>query len=791
MILNPLTTTILRRYLLRLPLSQRISRYQSLMDVEWLQSSLQQIKPEVLPEEISSSGLEMIKIQDTIQPPPPYYRQYRCTQGDPLNCREHTSQPGKSNSFTCAQCYFPAMLAPKQELIGKHGQYQVGQSLGRRGISRLYKGIHLGPEEPIIVQEYLLPSRYFNSDEQRRYQEQFIGLARIALADGRSQDIRIVAPLDAIIDPAGDRCYLITSDLSCTPTLNDYGARYGPFTNSMVRDLLNQTLQTLIFLHQQRFTVPTGQVQQGIIHGNLNLNSLLWSANASDNPPHGFVYLTDFHLWTNLFDPAIVERGDLGAQDELSVQNDLSALGQVAFWMLNGAVVDNHGYPLNYRLNSHWPETTNKALRQFIRRLVDPEDTFESAEAARRVLLKMPPPPVINQREVRVLETASSKKRAYWRLIPLLVAALVLAVLGSLLWWVWRSQKALQAKPALSPCCIKDVDGIPSGDYVYAMPDVAYWQPLFQPLPDAPDRTNIVDQTPGLLDRAVNLQPDLSFNRCSSEHETDVCDDSSVAAAISAVQSGQADFAIVPFVGSLPTDVTATIIAYDSLVPVVAFSYFNREKSLPTALQGKITMAALTKIYTDKITDWNRLSSVDLPINRYWSDDGSSQEIFQQLATANTFPDLSASPLAINERSSAETLAILPMLRRILQDFETDNVGSIAIAPLSQVFGQCSVYPLAVENDRRTVSPLIFDAGTAVTPASDLCDRKGTYSPHAEAIRAGTYPLAYPLALVYPLDNTRSAIGKGVAQLLLTQESQTQLAASGMVSVYPRPDSTP
>jgi ABC-type phosphate transport system substrate-binding protein len=71
-----------------------------------------------------------------------------------------------------------------------------------------------------------------------------------------------------------------------------------------------------------------------------------------------------------------------------------------------------------------------------------------------------------------------------------------------------------------------------------------------------------------------------------------------------------------------------------------------------------------------------------------------------------------------------------------------------------------------------------------VKPKSDLCDRKGSYHPNAEAIRSGDYPLAYPLAVIYPFDNSRSNIGKKIADLLLTQESQAQLITEGMVSAY-------
>ncbi|MFG6107568.1 hypothetical protein U2F10_35405 [Leptothoe sp. EHU-05/26/07-4] len=786
MILNPVATTILRRYLRRLPLSQRISQYQYLMTVSWLQTALEQIKPEVLPEEPLPENVE---IQDTIQPLPPYYRQYRCTQGDPLTCQEHISQPGEPTSLICTQCYFPVWLAPKQHLIGKRGEYEIIKPLGRRGISRLYEGINLDTDDPIIIQEFLLPSRYFNQEEQRNYQEQFLGLAGITLVDGRSQDIRIVDPFDTIVDQSGDRCYLITLGFNRTATLNEYCARHGPFNDSMVRDLLNQALQTLIFLHQQRFAVPTGQAQQGVIHGNLNLNSLLWAANTHDSPPQGFVYLTDFHIWTNLFDPASLERGDLGAQDELSIQDDLQSLGKVAFWILHGTTVDDHGYLLNPRLNRHWPKAIDKELKQFICQLIGIESSFESAEIARNELLKLPPKPAINQIEKRAAEILPTQKPWYRRVMPWpLLSFLALAALGDLVWWfLWRSQRAQVAQRVPSPCCLKDVDGIPSGEYTYAIPDSAYWQPLFQPTPNSQDRTTIIDNTSGLLDQITQQQSKLFFKRYhpKNDDETNLAN-TSIDDAITAVRTDQADFAIVPMLAKLPIDVTATIIAYDSLVPIVAFSYSKRDDSLPTALRGKMTIAELEKLYTNEINNWDKLSPVNLAVKRYWPDDKTNQEIFQQLFVADRENGPEANALINKSQSAAETLPMLPMFRRILQDFESNDTGSIAIAPLSQVFGQCAVYPLAFEKNRQATAPLIFDTGAVVTPESDLCDRKGSYFPHEHVIRERTYPLAYPLAIVYPLDNTRSAIGKSLAKLLLTQESQTYLTASGMVSVYPQ-----
>jgi hypothetical protein len=168
-----------------------------------------------------------------------------------------------------------------------------------------------------------------------------------------------------------------------------------------------------------------------------------------------------------------------------------------------------------------------------------------------------------------------------------------------------------------------------------------------------------------------------------------------------------------------------------------------------------------------------------------------TQRVLQSMEIAETADTESSNSTFIStdiNTNGAESLPTLTMLRWILQDFENTTIGSIGIAPLSQVFGQCSVYPLALKQGRQSVHPFVFTNGKAVGPGGDLCDRKGSYEPNADALRSGTYPLAYPLAVIYPFDNSRSPIGKKLAELLLTQESQTYLTSRGMVSAYPVSD---
>ncbi|MEL6137028.1 MAG: hypothetical protein AAFR42_06425 [Cyanobacteria bacterium J06628_6] len=769
---------MLRHYLMRLPYQQRIVRYGALVNFRWLKSALQDIKPEVLPE-VAVDAEAAIR-PDAIQPPAAHYHQYRCQQGNPLSCTHViTASP------LCEQCYFPALLTEKTVLVGKQGQYQIGPSLGRRGIGRLYTGTRLGTEQPVIVQEYLLPERYFSPAEQRQYQDAFVSLAGLALADGRTQDLRIVPPLEAINDPSGERSYVVSPDIDGAPTLNRTCAQVGAFSNETVADILNQVLQTLAFLHQQKFTFPSGQVQTGIVHGNISLDSLLWvgDRSAPETAPTGFVYLTDFALWEKLFDPALADRG------QFDQQQDLTALGKIAFFLLNGATVNARGQALNPRLESDWPDTVYPPLKFFILRLLEIEPTFASAEAARLTLLAMPPIPAPSQLETRDAEVILTRRPWYRRYLPVLVTAALLATLGSVAWLLLRSRRPSYAETLLPPCCLEAVGAVPTGTYAYAIPRAAYWYAPFRNSPEpalgaAPVSIPLSARGNTWFDRLATVHPELVF-------ETKVT--ASVEGAIATVQSGEAEFAIVPLTEPLPPDITATIVAYDSLVPVIAFNYPDRQKGLPDELDGHIRLEQLADIYQGNLDTWRQLRATELPIRRYWADDPTVQSIFaervlqpQGLAAE---PSIPASDMITG--SQPQALPPLAMLRQILQDFENDTVGSIGISPLSQALGQCSVYPLALTADGKTVSPLVFEDGRAVDPGSDLCDRKGSYGPNAEALREGDYPLAYPLAVVYPFDNTRPDIGKRVAGLLLTQESQHYLKSLGMVSAYPLENNLP
>jgi ABC-type phosphate transport system substrate-binding protein len=123
------------------------------------------------------------------------------------------------------------------------------------------------------------------------------------------------------------------------------------------------------------------------------------------------------------------------------------------------------------------------------------------------------------------------------------------------------------------------------------------------------------------------------------------------------------------------------------------------------------------------------------------------------------------------------------MLQKVLQDFESpEGLGSVGFSPLSQIFGQCSIYPLAVQaKGKKAVQALVLDKAQPIEPSTDLCDRKGSYYPDVKAFQTGQYPLAYSLAVVYPRDNSLPPAGEKFAQLLRTSEGQRLLYETGLV----------
>ncbi|WP_225895853.1 substrate-binding domain-containing protein [Dendronalium phyllosphericum] len=720
----------------------------------------QVVEPELIPTAITQPAVPLGV--DSI------YRKYRCGNGNTLSC-EWTQKTLEQDPTAkkCLQCGFPTNLPRKTEFRGYRGRYRVDSFLGHRGMGRLYLGIQVTDGQPVAIKEYLLPNVCFNWEEIRDRKQLFERVAGLSLADGRIQDMRLNSPWDAIADPVAERCYLVTNGNQDTyPTLSAYLASNGAMTEGEVRHILSQVLQTLQFLHSQKFSLPSGQVQQGIAHGNISLDSLLIMADTKAF----FIHVSDLALWERLFDlPTTKIVIPTFAQD-------LVSLGYVAFYLLTGSTGDSVSHQFDPKIEQHWTPITI-GFKAFILRLLELDKPFASAEEARQVLLQLPPPP---PSEVLVITGQPEDDKTKLRRPPLLMFGILgLVLLGSLiLFLVQKLQNREISSENIIVCCLKDVPVVPPGRYTYSGEKNGTWSYILR-------QSNLILQNQKLEQKLKESQPKLELTYKPED---------SLITAIDKVRSGQVDFAITNLVNQLTPELRKQEFAYDGLVVFVAFSYSKRDNSLPTKLNGQISLTQLRDLYTGKISNWNQLKGAnlpDLPVKLYVPYEQEALQFFEKEVLKEESAIANFENLQKQQRNTFSTdlieitrLPTLEMLRRVLQDFEEDDIGSIGFAPLSQVFGQCSAYPLAVvDGNKSAVQTLVQDNGKSIDPNTDLCDDKGSYKPNIQVFKSGTYPLSYPIVVVYPGDNSRPPIGQKFAEMLRTEEVQQLLEKAGLVPI--------
>lgn len=703
---------LLKTYLRRQPVHLRLQQFNFLARYSWLKNLIEDLRPELFPPEPAVPEAE---------------------------------QPAESPEDAA----IAAHLIDAQ-VRGQQGVYRVERWIGRRGQGYLFAAVQLGAKQPVVLKEFLLPPRIFSPSEARQRQQQFASLAGLSRTDGRSQDWRIVHTLDAIADTqSAERCYLVTDARDAAPTLRQFLVEQGALPPETVRQILGQVLQTLLHLHQQVTVFPSGQRQAGLIHGNLTLDSLLWVAYG---PERGFVYLTDLALWERIFDPPTAERPTVMVTAETATQ-DLQAVGAVAAALLLGEEKPAAADIEELRLPDLDPY-----LGTFVRQLLT--RGFDNAETAWQALLQLPIP-VWEGPDTGSVETETETGKSIPRWLIFLAAALLLGGAVALLWRLFWREPA-PASPMAQVCCFKEIGAVPTGQYVYTGLGQGSWSYVLA-------QQNLGQRGQSFDGALQKTFPDLNLTYLPA---------ASIEAAIAAVQVGEAAFAILPELTNvtLPVDLGAAIVAYDALAVFVPYSYSERQRGLPQALAGELTLEDLTDLYTGRASTWRDVSRVRLPIKRYAP---------ENLEAVMLFDNEVLHPLRLERLPEVEILPAFPLFRTILQDFENLQIGSIGFAPLSQVFGQCSIYPLALREEAgAAVQPLVLNTGEEIAPTTDLCNRKGTYFPNATALRTGEYPLAYGIMVVFPQDNSRIPVGQKFVELLYTLEGQQLLKEAGLVPAH-------
>jgi ABC-type phosphate transport system substrate-binding protein len=399
---------------------------------------------------------------------------------------------------------------------------------------------------------------------------------------------------------------------------------------------------------------------------------------------------------------------------------------------------------------------------------------------ARRALLRIPIDREALLEFIDQEEVAPVKKN-WWgwltkKVIAIVIGVILLLILLFLLYfWLTQPPKATNLN---FPCCINQISDIPEGKFTYTADKNGTWNyTLLQ--------NNLIAKGSTLEEELQKRQPKLQLNYQPIDVDKIAdkgVDKTSNQFPIAQLQSNQADFAISSVPDNLGGGFITQDIAYDGLTVFVAFSYAQRNNSLPTALQGKITFAQLRQLYTGEIINWRQLGGPNLPVKLYMPLDDESVRIFEKRVLKDEAAIAAFRQLAQEGNNGITSLSIFDSLRRVIQDFEDRNIGSISFGSISQVFGQCSVYPLTLADDNKSfVAPLVWQTGKAITPDVDLCNEKGSYTQNYSDFINKVYPLAYPISVVYTRDNRRIPIAERFVSIMRTEEAQNLLKQTGLI----------
>ncbi|MEG4631862.1 substrate-binding domain-containing protein [Microcoleus sp. AR_TQ3_B6] len=671
---------------------------------------------------------------------------------------------------------------------GRRGKYRVEKCLKHGEIVRLYQGIQVENNKPVLIKEYLLTDRDFNQKEAKERKEKFEKLANLNFKNGVGKDFRLISPWDAIAPSNEKRCYLIFEQpIHNSLTLREYLLKSGAMTPQQVRGVLDQVLQTLWFLHSHRLRAFDYEIEQGLPHGYLSLDSLLIASSSQPSAldqPQFFIYVADLALWEDLFKPPTANFS------ERSPKQDLIDLGYVSFYLLWGTTVDpDTAQPLNPKFEQHWPEIKDTRLNKFIHRLLGIDQPFKTAFEARKELLapqsRELETPLDVTAETDSLEKENTQKSS--SLFRLVLTIILLGFLAGLLVQImlrWRQPSKVEGLVFNSsePCCLAQIDRVPTETVTYITEADGIWSYIL-------NTVSLVSYNKTFVEELTLREPRLKTYTLEISNEN----------IIEEIRRKRADFALTTFIKDLPDDMEQVEVAYDGLVVFVAFSDNKRHQSVPNALNGKITLDQLREIYTTgSLSNWSPPEGISQNIKVYMPvDNPQAVKFFEELVFKGDPPQQfkklaeklirEAQQKIINQQPINENY----ILGEILKDFEQNQTVGFGFGLLSRVFNQCAVYPLALGKKEEEVEPLVQQLGNQVKPIEptiDLCNDKGSYWPNVEAFKSGSYPLSYRLVVVYPKkDKTQAVAGKKFAELLKTDEGQRLLSEAGLVSLRTLP----
>ena len=735
----------------------------------------------------------------TFAPLPNLYPQYqKCYRNDPLGCDRplETLKKAPLAKF-CSQCGFPAQLPENKEIRGKRGIYQIKRFLGRQGNGRIYAAVQQNSGKSIVIKEYLLPNRCFREEIIRQQKKEiFARVVNFQVAETIPTDFRLIIPQEGIGDRNQDRCYLITSsNLASLPNLKTYLAQQGRMEQEQIIKLLDQVLQSLEFLHSHKWQFTSGEIKQGLVHGNLSLDNLLIRQTEV-----GFlVYLWDLSFWENIFDPRIEE------VSTKRVIDDLEALGNIGFYLLAAKEIAVQSFPLNPRNELNW-RGISSPIKNFLLQLLGLNSRFEDAATARKKLrqLMLKPNDLVSSTLPSSRAADAGQKTINW-LVWIIGSAIFLGSVSVIGWSIFnKNKKRIFSLGAES--CIKDIKNVPTGNFTYSIVALDKSQNIaakrLKNIFNLNDTyKNAYKNICGLdsennsfievLSQTHQLELELSQKIFNNQKEL-----------INNINPALIDFALMNldpnqyqdnFIRDDRKQVINKIVAYDGLLVYVPFEDCQNCEQLGRYLEQKITLKQLRDIYTAKVSYWHEINpkiNYKIPLKAFVPQDNSALELFKQLVFENQ-EDIAALTEAIESGKiqKLESYSILQEIRKLWQRgniADGTKIGGIGFDFQEIAYKQCNIYPLTVLKNSSAFFPMLVKQDqTGVNLFEDLSckDDKQHYQLNTNVFRNYHYPLAFSLNLLYLNENKNDnlELGKKMVEILKTKEFQCHLSHKKLI----------
>lgn len=527
----------------------------------------------------------------------------------------------------------------------------------------------------------------------------------------------------------------------------------------------------------------------------MNLDSLLLVVDSQYNSslirePQLSVYLSDLGLWDNIFAASDSQHGSGISSQALSISSlqdqpqsftqDLIDLGIIGLQLLSG-----NTDALNVSdVEENW-FVEDLVLEAYIFCLLGINGSFDSALTARQELLRLKSSNLFEYQQRLLLpnfetsdiidseedETATKQKRKRDRIIIWTSAILGMsAIIGGLSFFgIHRLLIAPIQASKQSPCCLDKIQ-LPTGKFSYAI-DSKVWQKVLE-------QKGFVGANKTIKDKLESSNKQLQ----------DYQDQGLQKESLELLQQGKIDFALSKWNANLPSGLKQEEVAYHGLAVFIAFNDDNNRTSVSRAFKGKITIEQLRSLYTRGYADNippNKLKNWDVKL--YVPFETEAIDTFEKLLFDNSkdkrkFRELTQKILLSQkqkEQNSFYKHSTRELLGEIFNDAETKETVGIGFGFISQIFGQCAVYPLAIKAKGKAIQPLKNNNSKPISVSVDLCDDKGSYWLNSDEFSSQAYPLGYKLTVVYPKDNPSA--GKKFAELLRTKEAQYLLREAGLV----------